>query len=89
MSSTKFKGAARLFSQKTGRPDTMNDSEKIISLEEKIAWLEDQLNEQGQELTDLARKYDELARQFKLLYSKVGDPYAVRSLKDEVPPPHY
>lgn len=61
----------------------------IISLEEKIAWLEDIIERQSKELSDLYDKMDKLGRQFKVLYSKVGDPYATRSQKDEVPPPHY
>ncbi len=61
----------------------------IISLEEKIAWLEDIIDKQSKELSDLYDKIDKLERQFKVLYSKVGDPYATRSQKDEVPPPHY
>jgi uncharacterized coiled-coil protein SlyX len=61
----------------------------IISLEEKIAWLEDIIERQSKELSDLYDKMDKLERQFKVLYSKVGDPYATRSQKDEVPPPHY
>ena len=61
----------------------------IISLEEKIAWLEDIIDRQSKELSDLYDKMDKLERQFKVLYSKVGDPYATRSQKDEVPPPHY
>ena len=54
-----------------------------------MAWLEDQLESQGAELSQLYDKLDKLERQFKILYSKVGDPYATRSQKDEVPPPHY
>ena len=61
----------------------------LIALEEKVAWLEDQLESQGAELSQLYDKLDKLERQFKILYSKVGDPYATRSQKDEVPPPHY
>lgn len=67
----------------------MNKDSKIIALEEKIAWLEEQLDTQGRELTNLYDSLDKLQRQFKILYSKVGDPYATRSQKDEVPPPHY
>ncbi len=67
----------------------MKDNDKIISLEEKISWLEDQLDSQGKELSAFYEKLDKLERQFKVLYSKVGDPYATRSQKDEVPPPHY
>ena len=62
---------------------------KIIALEEKISWLEEQLDSQSMELTNLYDRLDKLERQFKILYSKVGDPYATRSEKDEVPPPHY
>lgn len=62
---------------------------KIIALEEKISWLEEQLDTQSMELTNLYDRLDKLERQFKILYSKVGDPYATRSEKDEVPPPHY
>lgn len=61
----------------------------IIALEEKISWLEEQLDSQSMELTNLYDRLDKLERQFKILYSKVGDPYATRSEKDEVPPPHY
>ena len=67
----------------------MQENDKLISLEEKVAWLEDQLESQGAELSQLYDKLDKLERQFKILYSKVGDPYATRSQKDEVPPPHY
>lgn len=62
---------------------------KIIALEEKIAWLEEQLDAQANELNNIYDKMDKLERQFKILYSKVGDPYATRAMKDEVPPPHY
>lgn len=67
----------------------MDKDEKIIALEEKISWLEEQLDTQSMELTNLYDRLDKLERQFKILYSKVGDPYATRSEKDEVPPPHY
>ena len=67
----------------------MQENDKLIALEEKVAWLEDQLESQGAELSKLYDKLDKLERQFKILYSKVGDPYATRSQKDEVPPPHY
>ncbi|MBR1612732.1 MAG: SlyX family protein [Succinivibrio sp.] len=67
----------------------MDKDAKIIALEEKISWLEEQLDTQSMELTNLYDRLDKLERQFKILYSKVGDPYATRSEKDEVPPPHY
>lgn len=67
----------------------MQENDKLIALEEKVSWLEDQLESQGAELSQLYDKLDKLERQFKILYSKVGDPYATRSQKDEVPPPHY
>ena len=67
----------------------MQENDKLIALEEKVAWLEDQLESQGAGLSQLYDKLDKLERQFKILYSKVGDPYATRSQKDEVPPPHY
>ena len=67
----------------------MQENDTLIALEEKVAWLEDQLESQGAELSQLYDKLDKLERQFKILYSKVGDPYATRSQKDEVPPPHY
>ncbi|MGN1281521.1 MAG: SlyX family protein [Succinivibrio sp.] len=67
----------------------MNKDQKIITLEEKIAWLEGLLETQSNELNALYDKMDKLERQFRILYSKVGDPYATRSQKDEVPPPHY
>lgn len=67
----------------------MQENDKLIALEEKVAWLEDQLESQGAELSQLYDKLDKLERQFKILYSKVGEPYATRSQKDEVPPPHY
>ena len=67
----------------------MQENDKLIALEEKVAWLEDQLESQGAELSQLYDKLDKLERQFKILYSKVGDPYATRSQKDEFPPPHY
>ena len=67
----------------------MQENDQLIALEEKVAWLEDQLESQGAELSQLYDKLDKLERQFKILYSKVGDPYATRSQKDEVPPPHY
>ena len=67
----------------------MTDNEKLIALEEKIAWLEDQVDSQAKELNDVYDKLDRLERQFKVLDSKVGDPYANRAQKDEVPPPHY
>ena len=57
--------------------------------EKKIAWLEEQLDAQANELNNIYDKMDKLERQFKILYSKVGDPYATRAMKDEVPPPHY
>ncbi len=67
----------------------MEKEEKIIALEEKIAWLEEQLDAQANELNNIYDKMDKLERQFKILCSKVGDPYATRAMKDEVPPPHY
>lgn len=67
----------------------MEKEEKIIALEEKIAWLEEQLDAQANELNNIYDKIDKLERRFKILYSKVGDPYATRAMKDEVPPPHY
>lgn len=67
----------------------MEKEEKIIALEEKIAWLEEQLDAQANELNNIYDKMDKLERQFKILYSKVVDPYATRAMKDEVPPPHY
>lgn len=67
----------------------MEKEEKIIALEEKIAWLEEQLDAQANELNNIYDKMDKLERQFKILYLKVGDPYATRAMKDEVPPPHY
>lgn len=67
----------------------MEKEEKIIALEEKIAWLEEQLDAQANELNNIYDKMDKLERQFKILYSKVRDPYATRAMKDEVPPPHY
>ena len=67
----------------------MEKEEKIIALEEKIAWLEEQLDAQANELNNIYDKMDKLERQCKILYSKVGDPYATRAMKDEVPPPHY
>lgn len=67
----------------------MQENDKLIALEEKVAWLEDQLESEGAELSQLYDKLDKLERQFKILYSKVGDPYATRSQKDEDPPPHY
>lgn len=67
----------------------MEKEEKIIALEEKIAWLEEQLDAQANELNNIYDKMDKLEIQFKILYSKVGDPYATRAMKDEVPPPHY
>ena len=62
---------------------------KLIELEEKIAWLENQLDEQGEQLNAALTELAALKQQFAHLYQKVSDPYAVRSLKDEVPPPHY
>ena len=67
----------------------MSDSEKLVELEEKISWLEAELEKQSNELTSVYETLDKLKVQFKSLYSKVGDPYATRDLKDEVPPPHY
>lgn len=67
----------------------MDKEEKIIALEEKIAWLEEQLDAQANELNNIYDKMDKLERQFKILHSKVGDPFATRAMKDEVPPPHY
>uniref|UniRef100_UPI00402AD6FE hypothetical protein n=1 Tax=Succinivibrio sp. TaxID=2053619 RepID=UPI00402AD6FE len=64
----------------------MEKEEKIIALEEKIAWLEEQLDAQANELNNIYDKMDKLERQLKILYSKVGDPYATRAMKDEVPP---
>ena len=71
------------------RHSILSKDAKIIALEEKISWLEEQLDSQSMELTNLYDRLDKLERQFKILYSKVGDPYATRSEKDEVPPPHY
>ena len=62
----------------------MEKEEKIIALEEKIAWLEEQLDAQANELNNIYDKMDKLERQFRILYSKVGDPYATRAMKDEV-----
>ncbi len=59
----------------------MEKEEKIIALEEKIAWLEEQLDAQANELNNIYDKMDKLERQFKILYSKVGDPYATRAMK--------
>ena len=73
----------------TGREVSKEKEEKIIALEEKIAWLEEQLDAQANELNNIYDKMYKLERQFKILYSKVGDPYATRAMKDEVPPPHY
>ncbi|MGN0901688.1 MAG: SlyX family protein [Succinivibrio sp.] len=67
----------------------MKSDENVTKLEEKIAWLEDQLDKMGDELDSVYSRLEKLERQFKLLYSKVGDPFATRSQKDEVPPPHY
>ena len=67
----------------------MSDSEKLVELEEKISWLEAELEKQSNEVTSVYETLDKLKVQFKILYSKVGDPYATRDLKDEVPPPHY
>ncbi|MCR5537130.1 MAG: SlyX family protein [Succinivibrio sp.] len=67
----------------------MNSSTEIIALEEKIAWLENQLEEQGEQLNRALNELAALRQEFAHLYQKVSDPYAVRSLKDEVPPPHY
>ena len=69
----------------------MNTSKdtKLIELEEKLAWLEAQVDSQARELSGLYDKLDKLQNQFKILYSKVGDPYATVSQKDEVSPPHY
>ena len=50
---------------------------------------EEQLDAQANELNNIYDKMEKLERQFKILYSKVGDPYATRAMKDEVPPPHY
>ena len=51
--------------------------------------MEKELDAQANELNNIYDKMDKLERQFKILYSKVGDPYATRAMKDEVPPPHY
>ncbi|MGN0894033.1 MAG: SlyX family protein [Succinivibrio sp.] len=67
----------------------MDKDQKIITLEEKIAWLEGIIDTQSNELNNLYDRMDKLERQFRILYSKVGDPYATRAQKDEVPPPHY
>lgn len=63
--------------------------DRIQRLEEKIAWLEGQCDEQGQEISALQRELSELKQNFRMLWQKVGDPYATRDEKDEVPPPHY
>lgn len=59
------------------------------ALEEKVAWLEAQLDEQGMELKALQDHVRDLEKALRMLASKVRDPYATRSLDEEVPPPHY
>ncbi len=67
----------------------MTDNERITALEEKNAWLEAELERLTGELAFALDEIDKLKVQFKFLYSKVGDPYAVRPQNEEVPPPHY
>jgi len=67
----------------------MTEDTRIVAMEEKIAWLEDQLDSQAKELDTLYDRTDKLEQQIKFLFSKIGDPYATRDQKDEVPPPHY
>ena len=75
----------------------MEKEEKIIALEEKIAFIEGAFLAVGNVSNPSTSGYhlefiftkERLAKQFKILYSKVGDPYATRAMKDEVPPPHY
>ncbi|MDO5351720.1 MAG: SlyX family protein [Succinatimonas sp.] len=67
----------------------MSAEERITALEEKNAWLEDEVERLGIELSATMTQIEQLKLQFKFLYSKVGDPYAVRPQNEEVPPPHY
>ena len=61
----------------------------VEELEEKIAWLEAQLDAQGAELKNLQDSLLKMQRAFRMLASRMEDPYATRSESDEVPPPHY
>ncbi len=67
----------------------MLDTDRLTALEEKNAWLESEVERLGNELSLALDEIDKLKVQFKFLYSKVGDPYAVRPQSEEVPPPHY
>ncbi len=62
---------------------------RLIALEERCAYLEDEIDKLSLELSEALDEMQKLRSQFKILYSKVGDPYAVRPLSEEVPPPHY
>lgn len=64
-------------------------SRSIEDLEEKVAWLEAQVDDQGMELKALQDQVRGLEKALRMLASKVSDPYATRSLDEEVPPPHY
>ncbi|MGN0909718.1 MAG: SlyX family protein [Succinivibrio sp.] len=59
------------------------------ALEEKAAWLEAQLDDQGREIKALQDRLMMMEKAFRMLASKMQDPYATRSLDEEVPPPHY
>ena len=61
----------------------------VEDLEEKIAWLEAQLDTQGMEIKNLQDQVLKIQSAFRMLASRMEDPYATRSESDEVPPPHY
>ena len=69
------------------------DMEKLIKenkkLKEELEKAKGQVDKHISTETSVYETLDKLKVQFKILYSKVGDPYATRDLKDEVPPPHY
>lgn len=62
---------------------------RIEELEERIAWLEAELDGQGGEIKALQDRLTRMEKAFRMLASKVQDPYATRSIGEEVPPPHY
>ncbi len=72
-----------------GRGKSAAGDRRIDALEEKVAWLEALLDEQGGELKALQDRLCDMEKAFRALAARIRDPYATRSLDEEVPPPHY
>ena len=63
-------------------------TQKGRDLEKPVTVIIDDMNKEVLK-TFTQDEIDKLKVQFKFLYYKVGDPYAVRPQNEEVPPPHY